>query len=459
MPAFTDGRAHLHVGHVLDVLAACPAACFHSIACSPPYWALRAYGTAPQVWYGHHGIAHAHSWQPDALPPPMKTGGPTPKQVSNQGSQAANEYRDAFRNGKLYEDHQLDNAAMGGATCTICGAWRGELGSEPTIDLYVAHMVELGRALWRVLRPDGTWWLNLSDTYASSAPGTTNVAPTIANGAHYGTARAVHRPETPSGLKPKDLIGIPWRVALALQAAGWYLRAEVIWAKPNPMPESITDRPARAHETIFLLARSERYYYDAEAVREPALVGSNRKWGVGAAGGPSVSNLPKQQSVENGRNLRSVWSIPTQPQKGDHYATFPEQLVARMILAGTSATGCCSDCGAPWQRVVNISGGLIGQSFHDHTRDAERGHNGGKSSAALATYRRQTTGWEPTCACHDATIEPCRVLDPFAGSGTTLYVARGLGRDAWGIELNPKYAQDAWDRVKLGSAAASRAGR
>ena len=180
----------------------------------------------------------------------------------------------------------------------------GQIGSEERLADYIENLVRIFSEVRRVLKPDGTLWLNLGDTYTSG--GRKWRAPDKKN-----PARAMsYRAPTPEGLKPKDLIGVPWRVAFALQQSGWYLRSEIIWHKPNPHPESVKDRPTRAHETIFLLTKSEKYYYDHEAISEPA---------------------------QNGRmrNKRTVWTIPTEPLKEAHFATFPTKLVVPCILAGS----------------------------------------------------------------------------------------------------------------------------
>jgi DNA modification methylase len=188
----------------------------------------------------------------------------------------------------------------------------GQLGLEKTPEEYVAKMVEVFREVRRVLRDDGTLWLNLGDSYTGSGvnDGRTNA------GLNQGNAREGNlgssRPNTKiEGLKPKDLVGIPWRVAFALQADGWYLRSDIIWAKPNPMPEGVTDRPTKSHEYIFLLSKSARYFYDAEAIAE-ACVNDNTT-----------------------RNKRSVWTVATAPRKGSHFATFPLELPELCIKAGT----------------------------------------------------------------------------------------------------------------------------
>ena len=184
----------------------------------------------------------------------------------------------------------------------------GQIGLEATTDDYVAEMVALFREVRRVLKDDGTLWLNLGDSYAGSGKGPSQSLSAEAR----DMTHTMHTAFVPDGLKPKDLIGIPWRVAFALQADGWYLRSDIIWHKPNPMPESVTDRPTKAHEYVFLLTKSARYYYDAAAIAEP--------------------------SIDDTRNARTVWSITTQPYKGAHFATMPPELARRCILAG-SKTG------------------------------------------------------------------------------------------------------------------------
>lgn len=242
-----------------------------------------------------------------------------------------------------------------------------QIGQEATPQEYIANLVTVFREVRRVLRDDGTLWLNLGDTYTG-----------------------------------KSVAGMPWRVALALQADGWLLRQDIIWHKPNPMPESVTDRCTKAHEYLFLLTKAERYYFDAAAIAEPATCDRMR--------GPAKHADTKSTNGNDGlcrrpiaetRNKRSVWSIVTESYKGAHFAPFPRALVAPCILAGTSAAGCCPDCSAPWK-------------------------NG-----------------EPSCTCTPErdyyTPIPCCVLDPFGGSGTTGVVALEHGRSALLIELSEEY--------------------
>ena len=287
----------------------------------------------------------------------------------------------------------------------------GQIGLESTPEAYVAELVAVFREVRRVLREDGTVWVNLGDSYAAQRGGTQMPAETLAGGvggrskdlaAYRGRrpdvladavdrearapnqARLAHRNASRIGLKHKDLVGIPWRVAFALQADGWYLRSDIIWAKPNPMPESVTDRPTKAHEYVFLLTKSARYWYDIDAIRE--------SWAddrLGASG--TVSLRYSEESGRNGdaglgtappfsgRNARSVWTIATQPYSGAHFATMPPALAERCILAG------CPEGGT--------------------------------------------------------------VLDTFGGAGTTGLVADRIGRNAVLIELNPVYADMARKRI------------
>ncbi len=227
----------------------------------------------------------------------------------------------------------------------------GQIGLEPTPDAYVAALVQVFRGVWRVLKDDGTLWVNLGDSYAA------NRSYQVADTKHVDVGNTKGS-AVPFGLKPKDLVGIPWRVAFALQADGWYLRSDIIWSKPNPMPESVTDRPTKAHEYIFLLTKSERYYYDAAAIAEKAEYGEHhaKYQGTyarhkveamqieGALNGPQYQEGLRRPAVNPlTRNKRSVWTVNTQSYSGAHFATMPEALVEPCILAGCPAGGFVLD--------------------------------------------------------------------------------------------------------------------
>jgi DNA modification methylase len=274
---------------------------------------------------------------------------------------------------------------------------RLEFGQENTPAEYVSRSVEIFQEVRRVLRPEGTLWLNLGDSYARDGLG-----------------------PRPIGLKPKDLVGIPWRVALALQDAGWWLRMDIIWEKPAPMPESVRDRPVRAHEYVFELARSEQYFYDAEAVKEKASKNSHPRGmtGIGKKGKNESSEDPRKRGFNDRwrvkqnesfqsavkdlvetRNLRSVWKINPRPYREAHFATYPVELAERCIRAGTSEMGCCSKCGAPWERSVDRQRTVDGEPS-----DLGKFRVGGKYTAQGIAHSRietrtRTVGWEPTCNC------------------------------------------------------------
>ena len=270
----------------------------------------------------------------------------------------------------------------------------GQYGLEETPEMYVAKMMELFHEVKRVLRDDGTLWLNLGDSFASGKGTCYNPGGGETSLGQDRKAENVHPLDRGnkstlalSGLKPKDLVGIPWRVAFALQADGWYLRSDIIWAKPNPMPESVTDRPTKAHEYVFLLAKSQKYYYDADAIKEPVAYATVARAGAvnnakARKDGGSAENqcglTPQQQTnwyskidEKSSRNKRSVWTVTTKPYSEAHFATYPPDLIEPMIKAGCP------------------KGGIV--------------------------------------------------LDPFLGSGTTGEVARNLNRYCIGYELNPKY--------------------
>ena len=374
--------------------------------------------------------------------------------------------------------------------CGKCGATRvdSQLGLEPTPEEYVANMVAVFREVRRVLRSDGTCWVNLGDSYNTSPPGnkpnttalSSGLPNSIANQEMRRSAQAGIDKTKATGLKPKDLVGIPWRVAFALQADGWYLRSDIIWSKPNPMPESVTDRPTKAHEYLFLLSKSPRYYYDADAVREPhadpnvvdgvyqnpkavarpGYVANTQGW-VGNDGKPGGLVTTHRDYNPAGRNLRSVWSIATQPYPGAHFATFPEKLVEPCVKAGTSERGVCPECGAPWRRVVERvtvreqSPLLVGKQSRSVV---PTGGGGTRANSSLSVSHSNpstpiiaSTGWQRSCD-HGPTLTmaetavPATVLDPFAGSGTTGRVAQRLGRRAVLIDLSGEYLTQAMKR-------------
>jgi DNA modification methylase len=264
-----------------------------------------------------------------------------------------------------------------------------QIGLEETPQQYVDQMVEVFREVWRVLKDDGTLWLNIGDSYAGSGKGPAGNLGATHNERHM---EHKHSAIVPEGLKPKDLVGIPWRLAFALQADGWYLRQDIIWSKPNPMPESVTDRCTKSHEYVFLLTKSRKYFYDHKSIKEPS-VNSGVKKVFGGKKGVEITFEKNDPNFRNGsdqwgntitigetRNKRDVWTIATKPYKGAHFAVMPEALVEPCVLAGSK----------------------VGDT----------------------------------------------VFDPFTGSGTVGIVALRHNRNFVGTELNPDYADLAFNRIK-----------
>lgn len=283
----------------------------------------------------------------------------------------------------------------------------GQIGMEESLDEYLKRLVGVFREVCRVLRSDGTCWINMGDKYTGS----------VMSGGGKNTI----------GLADKQLIGLPWRLAFALQTDGWWLRSDVIWHKPSVMPESVHDRPTRDHEYVFLMTKAARYWYDAVAIREPIAAetiarerrgrGSDHKNTRGAPGQTAhtmqgARRIDPHRAVSNYRNKRTVWSVAATGTKQAHFATFPPTLIEPMILAGCPAAVCVT-CGLPHARIV------------------------------------ETVGWKAGCECNAGAARGI-VLDPFMGSGTTALVAFSLHRDYVGAEINENFAAMAVRRLEYG---------
>ena len=302
----------------------------------------------------------------------------------------------------------------------------GQIGLEQTPEEYVNNLVAVFSEVRRVLVDDGIVYLNLGDSYAGSGCGTNDYRTEASRSINKSDVMFTKKPPQQKlgqyGYKPKDLLGIPWMVAFALRADGWYLRQDIIWAKAcsgnirkgSAMPESVTDRFQKSHEYIFLLSKSPRYYFDNEAVKEKCVTpddmqvakrNKSEHKGQRDPGGrrQTTAGFDKINKVYEFGNRRSVWFVNPKPFKGAHYAVFPPELVRLPILAGTSENGHCPKCGARWERVIE-----------------------------------NQEGWQPTCDCGLEPV-PDIVLDPFCGSGTTLMVAKEMGRQAIGLDLSFQY--------------------
>ena len=319
-----------------------------------------------------------------------------------------------------------------------------QLGMEDTPEEFVDNLVKVFREVKRVLRDDGTVWLNLGDSYSSGGR-TTTTNQSLRGDKDYG----VTRPKPSKGIKPKDLIGIPWRVALALQQDGWYLRQDIIWHKPNPMPESVQDRCTKAHEYIFLLSKSQKYYFDNEAIKENSKSAGKKSDGFkGRQGGAKYhatgGGIGSEAKVYNKKNKRSVWTVTTKPFKGAHFATFPVDLIEPCVLAGCPEK-ICVDCGKPYERVMQRPKQL------EVERNKRSGLDDRKIGGVLDKYNKENPpidlGVQKQCDCKTNETKAGTVLDPFAGSGTTGIVAVGHDRNAVLCELNEEYIEIAKKRI------------
>lgn len=603
-PYFESEHGKLYHGNVLDVLKELPEESVQMCVTSPPYWGLRDYGIEPQIWIPEDlwGCPYSceHEWGDESITFAPDNSDHKGKITHKEG------FISPFRAGLGYVDQKQFSSQ--GQFCLHCNAWRGSLGLEPTPELYVSHIVQIFRGVWRVLRKEGTLWLNLGDSYAGGGHGGH-----IDNKANKKIAGPSYN--QPTGLKPKDLCMIPAKVALALQQPyytgrikqesdrawlagvidsdgcifisrkkvgqptgkvtngkkyvrtiegfspglsvcgtilpilercqritgigsirednnhgaqayswrvesgnakkiiqevypflvgkkqqarlafwcppsgdkatsfhsalidihkvrassvdadepptmyepGWWLRNDIILAKRNPMPESVTDRCSQSYEHMFLLAKSGKYYFDAEAIKEPHSP-DGRNVTTTTVGPGAHENYQGSAGHErwpnNGRNKRDVWSVVTEPTPFAHFATFGKKWIEPCILAGTSEKGCCPECGKGWERVVEKSGG---RDWHNDTMKdkgipgqimGEGGYKRGQSSNALNDIQEsKTIGWQPGCKCYLKGLHldkkvPCTVLDPFMGSGTTALVAYKHGRRFIGIDLSKEYLDE-----------------
>lgn len=434
-------------------------------------WGLRDYGSETvRIWGGLPGCEH--EWGPlergkrkDILP--------LDKTTANRIGFGEGTHDDAY--------------IQGGNFCVKCGAWRGSLGLEPHPQLFIDHLAEICREIKRVLKPTGTFFLNLGDTYYGSGGKGGQYEKFMPKKGQPGHYRQSSKARS-NWLQPKQLLGIPWRVAIALQDDGWTLRSDIIWHKSNYMPSSVKDRLTNAYEHVFMFVKARRYYFDLDAIRVPqksimekhegaslyrdehpsAWSANHRElnpkgknpgnvWkaeeeeltkheiAVGRKGKRSYADpLHTKPYHPQGKNPGDLWRIPTTPFKGSHFAVFPPKLIEPMIKAGCPRW-LCSKCGEPRTRITEPTpeyAEKLGKSVHDHKDDLKRGMRYDKVYSAEYV----TTGWSD-CGCGEKWFGGI-VLDPFGGSGTVGQVARKLGRRFILIEIIPEYCKMAEQRVR-----------
>ncbi len=336
----------------------------------------------------------------------------------------------------------------------------GQLGLEATPEEYITHLVAIFDEVKRTLRDDGTLWVVIGDCYNGSGGAGGDYAE---GGLKEGQPKYPGRKIT--NLKPKDLIGIPWEFAFAMRDNGWYLRSDIVWAKPNPMPESVVDRPVRCHEYIFLFSKSSRHFYDHEAIKEPvsdamikaALRGArndkqykhdeHNRFGK-RSGNRAFSDVESlERIVTMGRAKRDVWIVTTKPSKLEHFASFPPDLIEPCILAGSSRKAC-NQCGAPWIKEYDIvDKGTARDTTEYSTKLGSKSANTRKR-AGIVPNSKEFVGNVPTCDCkRSLDTEKSIVLGPFCGTGTTGEVALANGREFVGIDINPDYVEISQQRI------------
>jgi len=490
MIVYQEPNATVYCGHALD-LRELPPESVDMCMTSPPYWGLRSYKTEPQIWDSKDGCRH--EWAKETLKQfnaqQYCSGGLTVK-VIGRGEQG-------FTRGTT-------GTASQGTFCLHCGAWRGELGLEPTIELYISHLIQIFNEVKRVLKRTGCCFVNIDDSYAGSggAHNENHANPGLSKsfsrgGAPlYGNLGMANRYLAPKGMAAKSLCLIPQRFAIAMVEQGWILRNDIVWNKPNPMPESVKDRFTGSWEHLFFFTKSKRYFFEQQFEQ---YTGPLNRWGgdtlkqetIKTAAYKDMLHLSPSSALragnqirpnELGRNKRDTWEICTESSDYDfclncdtyftgkrrssiqtviiddnpkkkcpvcgstedwlaHFATFPEKLCETPILAGCPEA-ICKKCGKARERIYEKTG---------HINKREPAHQPGNTPTKV-----DSTDWGPTerptteytdCGCNTG-FEPGVVLDPFMGSGTTLAVAKKLGRKSIGVDISGNYCKLSVKRIQ-----------
>lgn len=432
---YEEPNAIIYQGHALDVLKGLPSGSVDCIVCSPPYWGLRTYKTEPIVWGDNYC---EHEWITEEF-----------KQHSGRG--------DCQSSKKYSAQEPVPDMVLKRDFCLKCGAWKGELGLEPTIELYISHLIQIFNEVKRVLKKTGTCWVNIDDSYASGKGTCFNPGGGKGSFSSHGDRKdsgvypldrgnvAMLKAE---GLLPKSLCLIPSRFALAMVENGWILRNDICWNKPNPMPESVKDRFTGSWEHLYFFVKNKRYWFEQQFEAANPLTQRDKPVNAREAEGNMTSgndrriNYEKTRHIVFNRNKRDVWEITTQPsfpeiidgKEVKNFATFPEKLCEVPILAGCPAQ-VCKKCGKAREKIYKATG---------HINKRESAHAPKSSPTKVDStgwdYTTRPTGEYTDCGCN-AGFTSGVVLDPFAGSGTVGAVAKRLGRKYIGIELQPKYCK------------------
>jgi len=456
-PALDRGELPLNeviCGDCIDVMNQLPENSVHMVMFSPGYWGLRDYGMDSVVWGGDPDCDHDFE-----IRERKTTQGGDPGATAQVGATKAGVQRGVIEEG----------------FCSKCGAWKGQLGLEPDYRMYIEHLVEVGRAIKRVLRPDGSWYLNLGDTYSGSGgsaghtPETKNLGRKTFEYGAFPTAAIARDIDIPAKCK----MLMPHRVALALIDDGWICRNDIVWYKPNPMPSSVRDRLNTTYEFVFHLVQQEEYYYDLDAIREEpkatspadperyerkkAETGSFHDHSHDREQGWSQEKKEEYEKMTHprGKNPGDLWEITTQPFPDAHFAVYPEELCKRPIKSSCPPK-VCARCGSPYERVTET------EKIPDHPErgqshitelTGERSNKTLRRDEGVKGYEQKyntihrSKGWKKTCGCETDETKPGIVLDPMAGSGTTGLAAKKLGRDFVLIDINPDYVEMAEKRI------------
>jgi site-specific DNA-methyltransferase (adenine-specific) len=407
------------VGNALDVLKTLPDGIVSCVMTSPPYWSLRKYKTPPLTWDGSPSCDH--SWtEIHAVRKATPGDIPSKNSILHASSRSNSELRPGESSG----------------FCTKCGAWKGHLGLEPSPDLYVKHLCDIFDEVKRVLRDDGTCWVNIGDSYGGSGG---------AGGDWQHGPRAAEEKWKQVGydVPQKSMVMIPERFILEMVKRGWILRQKIPWVKLSPMPSSVTDRFTSSWEPIYFFVKNQKYWFEQQfkPLKCPKAKGNpfgGTAKGVDGYCNPQYSgNTTYDASALVGANMRDVWVLNTSKTREGHFATYPIEVCMTPIKAGCPRE-ICPSCGKPRYPVLEVEGRL-GESWHDHGNDAEQGagQSNGTRGANYKNIQKKQVGYSD-CGCN-AGFVPGIVLDPFMGTGTTAIAAQSLGRDYLGIELSDEY--------------------
>lgn len=402
----------IHIGHVLDELRSLPESSIHCIIFSPPYYGLRDYGDVDSIWGGDQSCDH--DWET--------------REYYDEGMNAASESSEAFSSAGESNSERIKDARWNSSSfCNDCGAWEGQLGLEPSLDMYVDHMTEVAREVKRVLRPDGSLWINLGDTYAGG--GGAAGKPDDWDDLHDDSNYPDNPPAKHSDLPSKCKMMVPARIAISLISDGWILRNDVDWLKPNPMPESATDRLSQTTEDLFHFVQNQKYWYDLGSILEPT----------------------KTSDDPLGKNPGDVFEVTVKSFSDAHFAVYPEGLLEKPIKASCPPE-VCADCGEPYtrERVVEdreVAGGVSRVPKDERGYDDRQGQSQNDRPGLTQPKNAYLTDWEKQCDCNTDETEGGIILDPFMGAGTTGVAAKKHRRRWIGIEINEEYAEMAEDRI------------